>query len=109
MSESVTRDMDTEDAWDVVDASPTLTNVQLFDQGLRRCNRCGHVKVISDEHFFRDRDGPQGWSRKCKDCDREYQNKRNAKLRRGLHTPRQLGANQYTYVEPVDLGERPRD
>lgn len=57
--------------------------------GLRECNgTCGEWKPLDEDNFFVDKDGPGGFSRKCKDCDRAYQRERRARVRNGEHQPR---------------------
>ena len=70
--------------------------------GMRQCNgTCGEWKPLDDAFFFLDKDGPDGYSRKCKECDREYQRERRARIRAGEHKPRRR-----TY--PQDHGRWPR-
>jgi hypothetical protein len=61
---------------------------------LRCCNRCLEFKERSLTNFFRDSDGPQGWSRSCKPCDREYQRQRREEVA--------IGKRQVKPVRPGD-------
>lgn len=57
--------------------------------GTRLCNGpCATYKDLNEANFFRDSDGPNGWSRKCKECDQLYQRERRARIREGDHKPR---------------------
>lgn len=52
-------------------------------EGMRCCSRCLEYKPRTVDNFFRDGDGPNGWSRACKICDRQYQRERREKIYQG--------------------------
>ncbi len=52
-------------------------------EGLRCCTQCLEYKPRNMDNFFRDGDGPNGWSRKCKPCDRQYQRERREAIYQG--------------------------
>jgi hypothetical protein len=55
---------------------------------LRCCNGCHEWKHRTEDNYFRDRDGPLGWSRKCKICDRAYQALRRERVKAGVIHPK---------------------
>lgn len=50
---------------------------------LRCCTKCSTWRPRTADNFFRDGDGPQGWSRWCKPCDRQYQRDRREAIYQG--------------------------
>lgn len=50
---------------------------------LRCCSQCLEYRPRTTDHFFNDRDGPRGLSRRCKICDREYQRQRREQIYQG--------------------------